>query len=188
MSIKLSNRESLENQFPMKKIFINSTDDEKNANTYIENVKNEVFTLLDTSLRIGTFWWEIKFVITGTIYEICAIIQIEEASVIRLHKLIKRLSNFKCDEKFNIKTDSTLTEKEKRAYARKLDDLFRTLNKNMKAIKNELEIESKNLREKYSKHDFEPYAIGTNEECKNNIKKLKTAMAEHLKSIICNFD
>lgn len=174
--------------FPMEKIYINLTNDEKNKDNYIEKVRDEILNMLNKNLQIGTVLWKIKYVISGPIYEICAIIQIEEEAIILLKKVIKRLSNYKCDEKLNITTDNSLTEKDKKSYINQLDKLFRKLNKKIKGVKSGLEIDLKNLNEKYENNNFEPHTIGHGETRHENMIKLKSVMSDKLKSIICNFD
>ena len=180
---KLSNREMLEAKYKMYSISKNNNVKEMGIPKYIEQIGQEVERTLYQGIIVPSF---MRDLFLDNSLKMIQTVQIYPHMIIVLSQLLKRLSNYKCDERDKIKADSSLDTATKKKLLKELDKLFKEKYSKIRIAISTLESKITSIRIgiKNGNLDTTPLAIdGSN---KKGLKQLKNEIENNIKQMLCN--
>lgn len=180
---KIKNKEKLKNKYNMKDIYPSLTEDKKNAQDYQNLIVKEVEDFLNNNIIIPKF--ERNLCMDNTM-KIVLKLQLNQQMVKTLQELLRRLSLYKCNEKFHIETDNLISISEKNKLKNTLDKMFRETNKRIKKAINVLGLEIQLQEQSIANRTFAKTPIAINGSYKDGVRNLRNEIENNVKSIICN--
>lgn len=182
---KINNKDLLKNKYNMKDIYPSLTEDKKNAQDYPILLEKEVETFLNSNIVIPKF---VKNICMDNTMKIVLKLQLNQQMVKTLQELLRRLSLYKCNEKFHIETDDSISISEKNKLKNTLDKLFKEINKKIKKAINVLNLEIQLEKQSIANRTFIKTPIAINGSYKDGVRNLRNEIENNIKSIICNTD
>lgn len=183
MTKKISTREMLESKYKMCSISKKNNVHEMGIPKYIEQVEQEVDRTLYQGIVVPSF---MRDLFLDNSLKMIQTVQIYPHMIIVLSQLLKRLSNYKCDERDKIKANSALDTATKKKLLKELDKLFKEKYSKIRFAISTLEFKISTIRIciKNDILDTTPLAIdGSN---KKGLKQLKNEIENDIKQMVCN--
>lgn len=180
---KLSNKEMLENIFSMSSKYRSKSKKTFDKQKYIEEVKQEVDTALNQYIYVPTF---LKDLFLDNSLKDIQEFQIKIHMIPQLRHLRKRLSIYKCHEKYLIQLDKHIDSKTKKELSYLLDKYFRKINSIIRIAIATLETDVSSLRLHIENNTLNNTPVAINGSYKIGIRVLRNEIENDMKSIICN--
>jgi len=182
---KSKTQKILEFKYSINDIYTSLTQDKKNAENYPNLIIKEVEDFLNTNIIIPKFE---RNLCMDNNQKIVQKLQLNQQMVKTLQELLRRLSLYKCNEKFHIETDDLISISEKNKLKNTLDKLFREVNKRIKKAINVLSLEIQLQEQSIANRTFAKTPIAINGSYKNGVRNLRNEIENNVKSIIYNTD
>ena len=182
---KINNKDLLKSKYNMKDIYTSLTEDKKNAQDYPNLIIKEVENFLNNNIIIPKFE---RNLCMDNSQKIVQKLQLNQQMVKTLQELLRRISLYKCNEKFHIEIDDLISISEKNKLKNTLDKLFREINKRIKKAINVLNLEIQLEEQSISNRTFTKTPVTINGSYKDGVKNLRNEIENNVKSIICNTD
>lgn len=182
---KINNKDLLKSKYNMKDIYPSLTEDKKNAQDYPNLIIKEVENFLNNNIIIPKFE---RNLCMDNSQKIVQKLQLNQQMVKTLQELLRRISLYKCNEKFHIEIDDLISISEKNKLKNTLDKLFREINKRIKKAINVLNLEIQLEEQSISNRTFTKTPVTINGSYKDGVKNLRNEIENNVKSIICNTD
>lgn len=182
---KSKTQKILEFKYSINDIYTSLTQDKKNAENYPNLIIKEVEDFLNTNIIIPKFE---RNLCMDNSQKIVQKLQLNQQMVKTLQELLRRLSLYKCNEKFHIETDDLISISEKNKLKNTLDKLFREVNKRIKKAINVLNLEIQLEEQSIANRTFIKTPIALIGSYKDGVRNLRNEIENNVKSIICNTD
>lgn len=186
MNIKKSKtQKTLEFKYSMTDIYTSLTEDQKNTQNYPNLIVKEVEDFLNNNIIIPKFE---RNLCMDNSQKIVQKLQLNQQMIKTLQELLRRLSLYKCNEKFCIETDDLISISEKNKLKNTLDKMFKEINKRIKKAINVLKLEIQLQEQSISNRTFTKTPVAINGSYKDGVRNLRNEIENNVKSIICNTD
>lgn len=182
---KINNKDLLKNKYNLKDIYPSLTEDKKNVQDYPILIEKEVETFLNNNIIIPKFE---RNLCMDNSQKIVQKLQLNQQMVKTLQELLRRISLYKCNEKFHIETDDLISISEKNKLKNTLDKMFKEINKRIKKAINVLKLEIQLQEQSISNRTFTKTSVAINGSYKDGVRNLRNEIENNVKSIICNTD
>lgn len=183
MRKQVSNREMLEIKFKMSSKFNINNTPEMDIQKYIEQVEKEVERTLYQGIVVPSF---MRDLFLDNSLKMIQTVQIYPHMIIVLSQLLKRLSNYKCDEKAKIKADSSLDTTTKKDLLKELDKLFKEKYSKIRIAISTLESKISSIKICIKNGNLDTTPLAVDGSTKIGLKQLKNEIENNIKQMVCN--